>query len=101
LVSYSPNGDSALTLQKARHGLRDKRLAQRKVANESNSGMPQRDILPTPLAQVGRRGARRPALAYTIHMDAITGENESEAARAPAPRLSSLVRYSIVGIYST
>jgi hypothetical protein len=29
-------------------GMRDKRLARRKVANESNSGMPQRDILPTP-----------------------------------------------------
>ena len=45
--------DSALTLQKARHGLRDKRLAQRKVANESNSGMAQRDILPIPLSRSG------------------------------------------------
>ena len=64
--------DSALTLQKARHGLRDKRLAQRKVANESNSGMAQRDILPIPAVKVGRRGARRQTLAYTIHMDDIT-----------------------------
>jgi hypothetical protein len=67
-----PTGDSARTLQRARHGLRDKRLAQRKVANESNLGMPQRDILPIP-ASTGREGGELVVrLPYTIHLDDIT-----------------------------
>ncbi len=53
--------------------MRDKRLAQRKVANESNSGMPQRDILPAPAGTSREAGeARRQILPYTIHMDDIT-----------------------------
>jgi hypothetical protein len=58
-------GDSALTLQKARHGLQDKRLAQRKLANESNSGMPQR--VPEQLAIKQEKAANVPICAGVIH----------------------------------
>jgi hypothetical protein len=86
LVSYSPNGDSALTLQKARHGLRDKRLAQRKVANECNSGMPQRDILPIP-AVTGREAGSSssdPCL-YDPHGRHYRCENESDLTDLTSP----------------
>jgi hypothetical protein len=82
-------------------GMRDKRLAQRKVANESNSGMPQRDILPTPLAQVWSRGARRQTLAYTIHLDDITAARMRVRPQERRRRNSALLRHAIVWIYST
>ena len=98
--SYSPTGDSALTLQKSRHGLRDKRLAQRKVANESNSGIPQRDILPIPAGTGGEAGSSSsdPRL-YDPQGRHYRCENESEAARAPVPKLSAPHIFDLLDLF--
>jgi hypothetical protein len=81
-------------------GMRDKRLAQRKVANESNSGMPQRDILPAPAGTGREAGSSSPdPRLYDPHGRHYGCERVRQQERRR--RNSALLRYSIVWIYST